>query len=168
MCKNIFALENLNKICAEQMLAGSKIMGFKDSLITTKNFVISNNYFTVYSILAILILLLFLIFLAIILFEKKFLIKNFLFILLNFLYSLPIFFLSYDWGRWLFVHSMILIIIFGLNLKKNNLGMFNLKYKLTIGLISIIFIFTWSVPHCCSDKIGSGFFGKLFQLLNYI
>jgi hypothetical protein len=168
MCKNIYKLEYYSKICTEQILAGSKIMGFKDSLISVKNFVISNNYFIVYSILGVLILTLLLIFLSIISLESKFLIKNFLFILLNFLYSLPIFFLSYDWGRWLFVHGMILIIIFGLYLNENKSRIFNLKNKLTISLISVIFISTWSIPHCCSVNIGGGFFAKIIQILNYI
>ena len=81
MCKNIYKLEYYSKICTEQILAGSKIMGFKDSLISVKNFVISNNYFIVYSILGVLILTLLLIFLSIISLDSKFLIKNFLFIL---------------------------------------------------------------------------------------
>jgi hypothetical protein len=97
MCKNIFKLEYYSEICTEQMLVGSKNIGFKDILILVKNIVISNNYFKVYLILGVLSFLLLLIFLSIISLESKFLIKNFLFILLNFLYSLPIFFLGYDY-----------------------------------------------------------------------
>ena len=164
MCKNIFELNYLNQICTEQIIAGSKIMGFKDSLITTKNFIVSNNYFKVYSILGALILILLITFLVTISFKAKFLIKNFSFILLNFLYSVPIFFLSYDWGRWLFVHGMILIIIFGLYLKNPNVRIVHFKHKLIIGLISIIFISSWSIPHCCSINVGDGFFGKIIKV----
>ena len=168
MCKNIFELNYFNQICAEQIMAGSKIMGFKDSLITTKNFIISNNYFKVYSILGTLILMLLITFLATISLKPKFLIKNFLFILLNFLYSVPIFFLSYDWGRWLFVHGMILIIIFGFYLKNPNIGEVHFKQKLIIGLVGLIFISSWSIPHCCSINVGDGLFGKIIQILKYI
>lgn len=164
MCQNIFELNYLNQICAEQIIAGSKIMGFKDSLITTKNFIVSNNYFKVYSILGALILMLLITFLATISFKPKFLIKNFSFIILNFLYSVPIFFLSYDWGRWIFVHGMILIIIFGLYLKNPNIRIVHFKHKLIIGLIGIIFISSWSIPHCCSINVGDGFFGKIIQV----
>ena len=165
MCKNIFELEYFIKTCAGQMLAGSKIMTIQEAIRSTKDTVISHNYYRVYLILSLLSFTLFLIFLLSVSFQIKFLLVNFLFILLNFLYSLPLFILAYDWGRWLFIHYMILIIIFGLHLQKKNINFFHQKYKILFSFFCIIYMGTWSMPHCCSANIGDGFLGLFKKIL---
>lgn len=34
-----------------------------------------------------------------------------------FLFSLPLFYLAIDWGRWMYIHMMLMIILFGLSLR---------------------------------------------------
>ena len=168
MCKNIFELDYYRKICVDQMLSGSKIMTIQEAITSTKDMLISHNYFSVYLKLSLLSLSLFLIFLLSVSAKIKFLLINFLFILLNFLYSLPLFILAYDWGRWLFIHFMILIIIFGLHLQKKITSFVYCKYRIFFSLFCIVYLATWSIPHCCSTFVGDGFLGiivKIFYLI---
>ena len=168
MCKNIFELDYYRKICVDQMLSGSKIMTIQEAITSTKYMLISHNYFSVYLKLSLLSLSLFLIFLLSVSAKIKFLLINFLFILLNFLYSLPLFILAYDWGRWLFIHFMILIIIFGLHLQKKITSFVYCKYRIFFSLFCIVYLATWSIPHCCSTFVGDGFLGiivKIFYLI---
>ena len=167
MCKSIFELEYFSKTCVGQMMSGSKIMTIQQAISDTKDTIISHNYYRLYLILSLLSFALFLIFLLSVSLQIKFLLVNFLFILLNFLYSLPLFFLAYDWGRWLFIHYMILIIIFGLHLQKKNTIFFHRKYTNFFVLFCIIYLTTWSMPHCCSPNIGDGFLG-LFKKIFYL
>jgi len=143
-------------------------MTIQEAIRSTKDTVISHNYYRVYLILSLLSFTLFLIFLLSVSFQIKFLLVNFLFILLNFLYSLPLFILAYDWGRWLFIHYMILIIIFGLHLQKKNINFFYHKYKILFSLFCIIYLTTWSMPHCCSANVGDGFLGLLKKVFHFI
>lgn len=36
-----------------------------------------------------------------------------------FLFSFPLFYLAIDWGRWMYIHMMLMIVLFGLLLEKN-------------------------------------------------
>jgi len=168
MCKNIFELDYFSKTCAGQMLSGSKIMTIQEAIRSTKGTVISHNYYRVYSILSLLSFTLFLIFLLSVSFKIKFLLVNFLFILLNFLYSLPLFILAYDWGRWLFIHYMILIIIFGLYLQKKITNIFYCEYRFVVLIFCFVYLTTWSMPHCCSTNVGDGFLGLLKKVFHFI
>ncbi|PWN61477.1 hypothetical protein [Chryseobacterium oncorhynchi] len=48
--------------------------------------------------------------------------RKILFILLSgaFIFSLPLFYLAIDWGRWMYIHMMLLIVLFALLLKKGD------------------------------------------------
>lgn len=41
-------------------------------------------------------------------------------LILAFLFSLPLFYLAIDWGRWLYIHMIFLIVLFALNLPQRN------------------------------------------------
>ena len=167
MCKNIFELDYYKKICVSQMLSGSKIMTISEAIGSTKGMVLSHNYFSVYLKITFFSFLLFLTFLYSVSSKIKFLLTNFIFILINFLYSVPLFFLAYDWGRWLFIHFMILIIIFGLYSQKK-ISTIYYKNKIFFSLFFIIYLTSWSVPHCCSANVGDGFLGVLLKILYLI
>lgn len=75
--------------------------------------------------------------------------------LLFILYSLPLFLLAIDWGRWLFIHFMLITILLAGTLDKSK------KWEeSTISLVSLrpeIWIFVLlnlsiSVSHCCSPQ----------------
>lgn len=48
--------------------------------------------------------------------------RKILYILLTgaFIFSLPLFYLAIDWGRWMYIHMMLIIILFAMMLKKGN------------------------------------------------
>lgn len=48
--------------------------------------------------------------------------RKILYILLigAFIFSLPLFYLAIDWGRWMYIHMMLMIVLFAMMLKKGN------------------------------------------------
>ncbi|AZA78287.1 hypothetical protein EG347_12580 [Chryseobacterium sp. G0186] len=48
--------------------------------------------------------------------------RKILFILLSgaFIFSIPLFYLAIDWGRWMYIHMMLIIVLFALLLKKGD------------------------------------------------
>ncbi|MBD8083558.1 hypothetical protein [Chryseobacterium caseinilyticum] len=84
--------------------------------------------------------------------------RKFLSILLisAFLFSLPLFYLAIDWGRWLYIHMIFLIVLFSLNLPKRNSDEvskgFGLNLKNGIILLFILFSLLYRV-----EMSGKGF-----------
>lgn len=74
----------------------------------------------------------------------------------SFLFSLPLFYLAIDWGRWMYIHMMFIIILFGLLLKKTDSAyssetiIINKKFYVT--LLIIIFSLIYRV-----EMSGRGF-----------
>ncbi|WEK68519.1 MAG: hypothetical protein P0Y62_11725 [Candidatus Chryseobacterium colombiense] len=64
-----------------------------------------------------------------------------------FLFSLPLFYLAIDWGRWMYIHMMFIIILFGLLLKKTNSAyssetiIINKKFYVTLLIIILSLIY---------------------------
>ncbi|MPS63482.1 MAG: hypothetical protein DI622_08385 [Chryseobacterium sp.] len=64
-----------------------------------------------------------------------------------FLFSLPLFYLAIDWGRWMYIHMMFIIILFGLLLKKTDSAyssetiIINKKFYVTLLIIVISLIY---------------------------
>ncbi len=73
-----------------------------------------------------------------------------------FLFSLPLFYLAIDWGRWMYIHMMFIIILFGLLLKKTDSAyssetiIINKKFYVT--LLIIVFSLIYRV-----EMSGRGF-----------
>ncbi|UOE38512.1 hypothetical protein [Chryseobacterium oryzae] len=76
-------------------------------------------------------------------YQKK---KKFLSIALvsAFLFSLPLFYLAIDWGRWMYIHMIFLIILFALNLPKRSTNDVSKKFELDLknGIILIFILFS--------------------------
>lgn len=73
-----------------------------------------------------------------------------------FLFSLPLFYLAIDWGRWLYIHMIFMIVLFTLILPKRNLDEvsedFRLNLKNGVILLFILFSLMYRV-----EMSGSGF-----------
>ncbi|MGE8434471.1 hypothetical protein [Chryseobacterium joostei] len=75
--------------------------------------------------------------------------RKILFILLSgaFIFSLPLFYLAIDWGRWMYIHMMLLIVLFALLLKKGDSiyvyepTVINRKFYITMAFIILSLIY---------------------------
>jgi len=145
------------------------------SIKFTLQHAIGQNYLYVYAPVLIISLLSFL-FLVHSLKNKNFGIKKFLFVFIfNFIYSFPIFILVHDWGRYLYIHFTLLLIIciYYLPLRKNkisNFPIFSLNKIKNFILIffSLLFILAWNSPHCCKNRIGFGAIDVVVNLFKKI
>ncbi|MCU7614801.1 hypothetical protein N0B16_10170 [Chryseobacterium sp. GMJ5] len=91
-----------------------------------------------------------------------------------FLFSLPLFYLAIDWGRWMYIHMIFIIILFGLLLKEKKPlyepepARFNAKFWLTVGIIMLSL--TYRVEMSGKGFTWEGFFYRVFiapvELLN--
>ena len=76
--------------------------------------------------------------------SKNFLLKN-IYLLISFIPYLFLFFIGFDWGRWisLFI-TLITVSYFNYKDKDDN------KYASNLILLFLLFfIFSWDIPHCC-------------------
>ncbi|PQA94260.1 hypothetical protein SAMN05421796_11174 [Chryseobacterium piscicola] len=77
-------------------------------------------------------------------------------LILAFLFSLPLFYLAIDWGRWLYIHMIFIIVLLTLNLPKRNSDEvsrgFRLNVKNGIVLSFILFSLMYRV-----EMSGKGF-----------
>ena len=93
--------------------------------------------------------------------------RKILFILLSgaFIFSLPLFYLAIDWGRWMYIHMMLLIVLFALLLKKGDSiyvyepTVINRKFYITMAFIILSLIYRVEM----SGK-GFTFEGILYRL----
>jgi len=100
---------------------------------------------------------------------------NFLFIL-AFIFSLPLFVLSQDWGRWIHIHVLLslftLIILFYYNHQKEKRFIQKLKInRIYIFLPYMLYVFSWNTWNCCPKltslnlyHLGFGFFERSANL----
>ncbi|SDQ53358.1 hypothetical protein SAMN05421664_1943 [Chryseobacterium soldanellicola] len=64
-----------------------------------------------------------------------------------FLFSFPLFYLAIDWGRWMYIHMMLIIVLFALLLKKGSTGyafeaiVINKKFYITLFIIVFSLIY---------------------------
>lgn len=86
--------------------------------------------------------------------------KNKLLILFSFIFISPLFLIGLDWGRWIhmYIYFMFTIILSDSVYK-------NLVIKKIPTLVIIGYLTLWSMPHCCTDKIGNGIFSKQVQIV---
>lgn len=69
---------------------------------------------------------------------------------------LPLFIAAIDWGRWVYVLTFML---FCLALAERVTVKFPFKNIFVIA--GVIYVTTWSIPHCCVGGVGKGFFGTV-------
>lgn len=86
-----------------------------------------------------------------------------IFTLACFLFTLPIFLIVNDWGRYLNIHFINHGLLFALIIK-NHSDNFNIQFnkyfifkKLLITIVIFFYITSWFMPHCCRTNIGDGY-----------
>ena len=86
--------------------------------------------------------------------------KNKLLILFSFIFISPLFLIGLDWGRWIHMYIyFIFTIILSDSVYKN------LVIKKIPTLVIMGYLTLWSIPHCCTDKIGNGIFLKQVSIV---
>jgi len=95
-------------------------------------------------------------------------------LLAAFIFSLPLFYLAIDWGRWMYIHMIFMIILFAMQLPDTNNSLapeilsFNKKFFVTFFII--IFSLTYRVEMSGRGFTFEGFFYRTFiapiELLN--
>ena len=61
---------------------------------------------------------------------------------------LMLFFVAFDWGRWISLYISILTITYFNDNQKNKLE----SYKFPLSVLLILFLVFWDLPHCCIDR----------------
>lgn len=83
-----------------------------------------------------------------------------------FLFSLPLFYLAIDWGRWMYIHMMLVIVLFALLLKKGDSIytyepiLINSKFYITLFIIIISLIYRVEM-----SGIGFTWQGLIYRIL---
>ena len=89
------------------------------------------------------------------------------YLLLAFLFSLPLFILAIDWGRWFYIHMIMIIVILGVLLKtrKDN-NLVQKRFLITgnniILLLFMLFSLTYRVEMSGKGFSFQGFFYRIF------
>jgi len=170
MCNKIIKAGIDKSYCSS--LSSHSYTSILDSIKFTSAHAIGQNYLYVYVPVLIISLLPFLFFIHS-LKNKNFNLKKFIFVFIfNFIYSFPIFILVYDWGRYLYIHFTLLLIIciYYLPQRKDRTSHFlmfpfNKGKHIILIFFSLLFIFAWNSPHCCKNRIG---FGVIDVVLNFL
>jgi len=162
LCKSLLNL-NLNEgIC------GAVIAEYKSKQTFTYIFpyFFERNYFRTYGFIVILNFLPILIYFILQKNNKKIKSAKLLYLNLSlvcFFFTLPIFLIVNDWGRYLNIHFINHGLLFALTLK-NHSNTFKLHFnkqnifkKLSIIIVVFFYLTSWFMPHCCRTEIGDGY-----------
>jgi hypothetical protein len=79
--------------------------------------------------------------------------QTYVLLVISALTFLPLFIVAIDWGRWVYILTFML---FCLALAERVTVKF--PFKSIFVIAGIIYLTTWSIPHCCVGGIGKGFF----------
>ena len=83
-----------------------------------------------------------------------------------FVFSLPLFYLAIDWGRWMYIHMMFIIVLFAMQLKDSthstSFKVLKLNPKFYITLFIIILSLTYRVEMSGRGFTFEGFFYRIF------
>lgn len=83
-----------------------------------------------------------------------------------FLFSLPLFYLAIDWGRWMYIHMIFLIVLFAMQLKDStdstSSEVLKLNLKFYVTLFIIILSLTYRVEMSGRGFTFEGFFYRIF------
>jgi hypothetical protein len=86
--------------------------------------------------------------------------KNKLLIIFSFIGISPLFLIGLDWGRWIHIYIYFVFTIILSDSVYKNLIIKKIPILIIVGYLTL-----WSMPHCCTDKIGNSFFLKQVSLL---
>ena len=98
-----------------------------------------------------------------------------LLLIVPFVLTLPIYYIAFDWGRYLhtsYISSLIILLF----LIKNKMILFNYKIniqkynfinKIILPIFFITYCFGWTVPYCCKPEIKSGLFRSIKLGISY-
>lgn len=79
-------------------------------------------------------------------------------IAVGFIAMIPLYLFAIDWGRWIHIETfMLLCLALASNAKVK------IKQRGLFILICILYISLWSIPHCCSKKIGGGLLEQSYR-----
>lgn len=70
---------------------------------------------------------------------------------------IPLFLVAIDWGRWIY---MLTFMLFCLALADR--VAVKIPFKSIFVIAGVIYVTTWSIPHCCVGGIGYGFIGARY------
>lgn len=83
-----------------------------------------------------------------------------------FVFSLPLFYLAIDWGRWMYIHMIFIIVLFAMQLKDSthstSFKVLKLNPKFYITLFIIILSLTYRVEMSGRGFTFEGFFYRIF------
>jgi hypothetical protein len=162
LCKSLLSL-NLNEGICSAVIAEYKD---KQSFSIIFPYFLEKNYFTTYGSV---IFLNFLPILSYFFLQKKtkeITSAKFLYMALSFIcffFTLPIFMIVNDWGRYLNIHFVNHGLLFALTLKnysstfKSTFNQKDIFKKLLIIIAIFLYLTSWFMPHCCRTKIGDGY-----------
>ena len=84
----------------------------------------------------------------------------------TFVFSLPLFYLAIDWGRWMYIHMMFIIVLFAMQLNDSthstSFKVLKLNPKFYITLFIIILSLTYRVEMSGRGFTFEGFFYRIF------
>lgn len=145
LCENFFAKFSNLKGYTGCSKSSYLEQDFTTSLELTNNRVYEDyQYIFVYIVYFILILAPF--------FIKNFIDLAFSKIILIFIQILPLFVIAIDWGRWLFIFSnLIFLIYFESENRPKNL---KIIYPSTYLVVFFTYIFAWRIPYCCVEDLN--------------
>jgi hypothetical protein len=89
--------------------------------------------------------------------------KEFLFLIIGeFIFTLPLFYLTIDWGRWIHIHTIMLLLTFFYFTSQNNFHFFEtiqLKFRLKkiSGMIAVILIVIFVLFNSSSKHVDKGY-----------
>lgn len=92
--------------------------------------------------------------------------KIFKWFLLAVIFTLPLFLLALDWGRWLHIHFMAIIIMISGKLNTSTDYSFSvIKFNKTLiyNMLILTFLLTWKLRHCCNTIISKSVGVKMIQ-----
>lgn len=87
-------------------------------------------------------------------------------LIVAFIFSLPLFYLAIDWGRWMYIHMIFIIVLFAMQLKDSTHTMksetlkFNVKFYITLFIIILSLIYR--VEMSGKGFTFEGFFYRIF------
>nr|WP_314492780.1 hypothetical protein [uncultured Chryseobacterium sp.] len=87
-------------------------------------------------------------------------------LIVAFIFSLPLFYLAIDWGRWMYIHMIFIIVLFAMKLKDSTHTMksetLKFNFKFYIILFIVILSLTYRVEMSGKGFTFEGFFYRIF------
>ena len=78
----------------------------------------------------------------------------------SFLFLLPLCFVAIDWGRWIHIYVFCLFCVVLAESVWQDVEVMKVPVVLVL-----LYVTTWSIPHCCSYEFGRGLIGEAYNYL---